>query len=511
MLTVHTPARSHFYFQMSTAGGSPSAGVHPYVTYQVRPIYGPFDVNRNLSKREMVQQVEGRIIDLPGELLGDKPVLHYNIDGDINLVPFATTKVTYYVGDNQLIPVKRVSCGPGSYSGTLDYTHILSSETDFVEVYSYNGITSPPVKNQGRGTLYVRLYYYNDGRYGWGTYNDREYWDGTKFVHTNNGTITGGSFESANLIYKTAINFTTTDLSKFLAHTPTRGVTTGLSTATKKYWPKDAYTWLPTNGRLAGLGRVLREDIFPPLRMKPDPYILGDLSQRCINQQEYVDVNTLGFVNELRNISLLIPKIGNWKSPKTWGSLYLWWKYGVTLTLSDTKNLLEAISVTRAVQEFPKPVTSVFASNSRTETIKGATYIEESHYKLSYSKWPSPIMEFIRKGRNWNLWPKLETAWDMVPFSFVVDWVIDIQSLLSRLDTYTDVQYFDVAACCWSRKVIVTLPAASVYQWDAMEGNITFTYYHRSIGPRPHLPKLRLDETGQFKNYAELASLIVTR
>lgn len=34
----------------------------------------------------------------------------------------------------------------------------------------------------------------------------------------------------------------------------------------------------------------------------------------------------------------------------------------------------------------------------------------------------------------WDLWPTLGNSWDLIPFSFVVDWFVDVESILERID-----------------------------------------------------------------------------
>jgi hypothetical protein len=50
----------------------------------------------------------------------------------------------------------------------------------------------------------------------------------------------------------------------------------------------------------------------------------------------------------------------------------------------------------------------------------------------------------IKKFYEWDAYPTLENAWDLVPFSFVVDWFINLGSILDNIDTMVYEQYLRV-------------------------------------------------------------------
>lgn len=255
--------------------------------------------------------------------------------------------------------------------------------------------------------------------------------------------------------------------------------------------------------------RYLQER-FPPTYISLNSDVLGDLAQNCVDQQDFVDVNTLGFINELRDIGSLIPKIGSIKNPKTWASAWLCFKYGLRLTAADTAALTEGIISARQTANAVGPRV-VRSSKSMITNYHRWSANETYRYKLTYDEWPSDIMSTVGALRRWNIWPKLSTAWDMIPMSFVVDWAVDVESLLSRLDHYMDVQYFNVLSCCWSRKSEMTIPASEYFFDLPILGQIQFVLYERRVEPILRQPRLRIDKAGQFRNYLELASLIVVR
>jgi hypothetical protein len=235
----------------------------------------------------------------------------------------------------------------------------------------------------------------------------------------------------------------------------------------------------------------------------------GDLCQGCIDSMRAVDVNSLSFISELRDIASLIPKFSGWRSPKTWASVFLAYKYGITLTMSDIKALAQGIKTARAAAKAASPIRELYSFSRNTVVHRGTTYYDEYHYKVIASAYPGEVLDVIRSLDAWGLYPTPVRLWDMVPLSFVVDWVFNLSSLLERCDSRVLAQYYAVHEVCRSRKVSFNLPISQLSLGSTVSGTIVVSWYDREIKEKLDLPSPRIDQPGEFHNYAELTALII--
>lgn len=242
--------------------------------------------------------------------------------------------------------------------------------------------------------------------------------------------------------------------------------------------------------------------------LPPDDYAYGDLAQECADSLGYVNTNSLAFVNDFREIKKLAPRFRGWTNPKTYSSLYLAFKYGLSLTVQDTKEILSAISSACAkVPELGKRHTR--AGRSRRIQANGNFYTETYRYKVTIDSLPNVAVDLVRKALEWNVYPTLQNDWDMIPFSFVVDWVLDVSSLLERLDTTMKWQYYAVTNVCKSRKTTCWIPESMLRACWNVYGSVYQTQYIREIGTQVDQPAYRIDSPKGFHNWVELGALII--
>jgi hypothetical protein len=101
-------------------------------------------------------------------------------------------------------------------------------------------------------------------------------------------------------------------------------------------------------------------------------------------------------------------------------------------------------------------------------------------------------MASIKKLMEWDVWPTLENTWDLLPFSFVVDWFLHVSTLLSNIDRLVYEQYLRVCFYERSDKFWISITpeyAASAFGIDpariscAIHGKV----YYRRVSERPQL------------------------
>lgn len=246
------------------------------------------------------------------------------------------------------------------------------------------------------------------------------------------------------------------------------------------------------------------------------PNVWGDLAQDCVESANQVDINSLEFVRDLARIKEMLPPIPRGKkgilTKKYVASLYLWWQYGISAFCRDVQSLhSSAMSQLTTDHIGPKSAfRTLRAGTVDTFLDPAGDIIRDYRYKVRYSRYPQAILQVIEGLHSVGVYPTLANSWDFVPFSFAVDWLIPISTLLERLDFYSSYQYFDIWGVTKSEKYAQswTINGLSVYSLR-LSGSLVRTSYRRYVQRTLDSPTIRLDAPKAFSNYGEAAALII--
>lgn len=476
----------------------------------VAPLYGPFNgtFGRPLLG-EIIDTIDGSINDTPKDIFGERECLHDNVEGTIIINPWKDQK---WPTTDSVLPSWKI--------GNTFYTQIVSSDLDVTSVFSYDGTgRTPPVNNQVRNCSYAIRYCYcsGSGIFAYGISYTYEYFRAS----TSSWVIDKGSFmfdvckqvlnSSGNPVFvrwkSKALKMEDFDPSGRTSYTwqlgqnafgtPLRFVKTG------KFL--DAQIKFIQNG-IASFRRSLKSY----QRLQMEPWIFGDLAQDCVDQQRWVDTNGIAFIKDLIEIKRLVPKVGKLTNPKTYANLFLWWKYGVESTSRDFFTYDKAIRAADKTASSVRP-REYHASHRASGKWLRSAVTSEYHYKVLVAPFDSRVMNIIRSLREWGMYPSLEGSWDLLPYSFVVDWFADVSSALHGLDTNIFAQYYDVSNVLFSSKYVSTVDAEQILPASGLTGTIKFTRYTRLTRSSLHRTIPRLGNPGEFHNFAELTSLIVQK
>lgn len=187
----------------------------------------------------------------------------------------------------------------------------------------------------------------------------------------------------------------------------------------------------------------------------------NSLGNEAIDNMASFSSNALAYAADLRkvgdSIKTLIELAENPTDPKAWASLWLSSRFGDKLTARDTRELMNAISAaTRELANAQFFQTSHSRDLNPIENIPRSIWtsgIRYNWYKVYY--WPRdyvPIMKKVRELMEWDAWPSLENTWDMIPLSFVVDWLFNVSELLASIDRCIYKMYISVVSVLKTEK-----------------------------------------------------------
>jgi len=212
-------------------------------------------------------------------------------------------------------------------------------------------------------------------------------------------------------------------------------------------------------------------------------------------------VSDLGKTGDTIRSLLKLPR--NIKNPRAWAEAWLSARYGDRLMIADTKELLgslqrklgtrAAYSLGRTQATFDLPVNVRGRSYQITTTVVNTIVSSDKSY--------NGIMTAIKNLMNWDIWPSAENTWDMIPLSFVVDWVLPVQDALNQLDDWVEAPYIVPLTQYCSEHSFVTVDGPFGPNSE-IQGALRGEYYKR-------LPRGILGDVRPFDVHVNLPSFSV--
>lgn len=236
----------------------------------------------------------------------------------------------------------------------------------------------------------------------------------------------------------------------------------------------------------------------------------GDLAAEASKQVNTNKVNMIAFLKDIRKPWELIPKLNKLKSLKGVSGNFLGFQYGILPTISDIKDI-------RAAFERIKPYVdrngfTVYTAGVTNTLEQGSvSYSLVQRIKLAVSDEDDEFEALITRLESMGTWPTLENIWDLVPYSFVVDWLVDVGGFLDRVDTRLRLLRLNIRYATMSRKTEVSgyFPGSPESHFV---GTVNWVHYHRWVSDQCPVPPLSLQPSFQdFDHWLESGALIIQR
>lgn len=183
-------------------------------------------------------------------------------------------------------------------------------------------------------------------------------------------------------------------------------------------------------------------------------------------------------------------------------SLFLSFYYGWSLTVRDSQELLQLAG------DYSKTPARRTASRFYQEV--GYTFQQfYSVYFYPHKKLTSDLGLFMKY---FDLDLDLGNIWDMIPFSFVVDWFVGIGDVAERCAGYMDMNYIhEVIASSRTTKLTRSLLPTQLGLPSSSAGNISLSKYERKFSPYAEEPSFLPTVNPNFTHWVEAGALILSR
>jgi hypothetical protein len=236
----------------------------------------------------------------------------------------------------------------------------------------------------------------------------------------------------------------------------------------------------------------------------------GELAQTASQKVNRNQVNMIAFLRDLKNPKSLIPKLKNLHRLKTTASNFLAIDYGILPTIDDLKSIIAAFN--KAKPYIDKNGFSTFnASHSDSSTQNGTTFRLEQRIKIAIEDEDNEFVKFANSVESSGFSPTLENIWDLIPYSFVLDWFINIGDFLERVDTRLRLSRLNIRYATMSQKYTKTRTFQASPSYPFV-GTISMVQYSRWTSDQCPVPPLFFQNTPTVSNHwLEASALIIQR
>lgn len=274
-------------------------------------------------------------------------------------------------------------------------------------------------------------------------------------------------------------------------------------------------TMVRSNGMNFAKGTPIEANLPLRLQLFIDNYVApvennfnwGNLAADAYGSNDFWDGNGIAYFKDLtrfkKDFDSLASTIGDFlgarkpvKVLRYISNLFLSFHYGWKLFAMDTQELADALR---------EPFVNTKRCQAQGKFTRNSVTFE-FRYQVFYEEYGQIASELEKFAQMFDLLPDLSNVWDMVPYSFVVDWISNIGDILTSIDGYLDIlQKHEVIA--------VGKSCTATYPLDD-SGEAYIKYYHRSYSKKPVEPSLSLSvsvDSSVNQHLIEAGALITSR
>lgn len=234
----------------------------------------------------------------------------------------------------------------------------------------------------------------------------------------------------------------------------------------------------------------------------------GMIAQQAVENFNVNNVNMLEFLAGLKNPAALVPKLKNLKRLKGAAGEFLKLQYGILPTISDLEEITQAFKSVRPSIDINGNRTA-YAGYSTSGSLNNVEHELTQRVKIAVSANDKELNNLASKLDSIGVLPKMSNLWELVPFSFVIDWFVDIGDYIESVEIRDRILHFDVkyATLSWKRTLTTQVDSSTGYS-----GSVQLVDYNRWVQLNCPLPSPSLETPFSVSNHKlEAAALAIQR
>lgn len=254
-------------------------------------------------------------------------------------------------------------------------------------------------------------------------------------------------------------------------------------------------------------------------------YLLSDLSQDIADHANDLTINSIAYAKEFceyivglakllsGDVSSITRAIGSGPVTKKavirgLADAELSASYGLSLTIADTKELYSHF--VRSIESYEYGISR--AQKSLSYSRGDVSYTEHHYCKTWYRRSCDGFQGLLNELFKEDAFLSLQNVWDLIPYSFVIDWVFPIEQYLNQQDANTRLSVLPISEVLYTTKVEISFSPNAVKQLTAgLGGQINVTLYERDANAS--LPPIYPHFQGrdQFQSWLQAGALITQK
>lgn len=249
--------------------------------------------------------------------------------------------------------------------------------------------------------------------------------------------------------------------------------------------------------------------------------VYGSLADVAVQDAKALDINSIQYLKELTEIAKMFNSltgvVGN-LTLKAAAGTYLAYHYGLRLSVEDTCEIVDATRNSLS-NDWTKTWARIRARSGSSFSVnhpvlQGGNVSVINVYKIRYDQMDNGLKTLQKLLDDWDLSINAGNVWDMIPFSFVLDWFVSVGDCLN---TYDNVQYMkrlDVLGTTRSRRGEYPL-FDSVYFRTLLnlscpvDGDFHLIHYKRLLSSTVIYPRIGIDTDWSKGNHVTEATALL--
>lgn len=216
---------------------------------------------------------------------------------------------------------------------------------------------------------------------------------------------------------------------------------------------------------------------------------LGDLTLPAIEQMHATNINQFEFLQDVNLVSQVfslakdVYTLNAGATLKDLASLYLSYSFGASSTYRDYVELGDSVAkeVARYSSASRYRDRRVHSRSSGTLDFLGQRWSARYNLTAYLDNFDQGIMGLMNTLDSWGFYPDRQAVWELVPFSFIVDWFVNVQDNLARRDAEYWREYYNVHACILTYKLETNWSYQNRNSTSLVGGSAHISLYNRSV------------------------------
>jgi hypothetical protein len=131
--------------------------------------------------------------------------------------------------------------------------------------------------------------------------------------------------------------------------------------------------------------------------------------------------------------------------------------------------------------------------------------------KIAINPANQALSQFSERLRNIGFFPSVDNIYELIPYSFVLDWFIDVGGFLEAVDSRVRVATLPVVYATTSSKVVIRPIIPKSLMDKGLVGTVQIILYDRAVSHEAPRPTLNFEVSNELPNHwLEAGALIIT-